>query len=228
MSWKCAANLQKNTHRLCNFIEITHRHGCSPVNLLHIFRTPFLKNTSGQLLLIFVQWATLYYKIFQCGQTHFNRILQDLLQDFESVSDHFETLSIRVVTLTLHKKWSFPLWISSVNVLKKSLTENFIFCAVWILISIFYTALQERSRYILNIFLWNSLCERLIDKPMTIPCRWCLSIPSEKIRLPDVVSDLRLVICVVSDLWLVTCAWKTMVPGLSATASYLQMVSSLH
>ena len=36
---------------LCNFIEITLRHGCSPVNLLHIFRIPFLKNTSGQLLL---------------------------------------------------------------------------------------------------------------------------------------------------------------------------------
>ena len=34
-----------------NFIEITLRHGCSPVNLLHIFRTPFLKNTSGWLLL---------------------------------------------------------------------------------------------------------------------------------------------------------------------------------
>ena len=36
---------------LCNFIEITLRHECSPVNLLHIFRTPFLKNTSGWLLL---------------------------------------------------------------------------------------------------------------------------------------------------------------------------------
>ena len=34
-----------------NFIEITLRHGCSPVNLLYIFRTPFLKNTSGRLLL---------------------------------------------------------------------------------------------------------------------------------------------------------------------------------
>ena len=36
---------------LCNVIEIKLRHGCSPVNLLHIFRTPFLKNTSGLLLL---------------------------------------------------------------------------------------------------------------------------------------------------------------------------------
>ena len=36
---------------LCNFIEIALRHGCSPVNLLHIFRTPFTKNISGWLLL---------------------------------------------------------------------------------------------------------------------------------------------------------------------------------
>ena len=34
-----------------NVIEIPPRHGCSPVNLLHISRTPFLKNTSGWLLL---------------------------------------------------------------------------------------------------------------------------------------------------------------------------------
>ena len=35
---------------LCNFIEITLRHGCSPVSLLHIFRTLFPKNTPGRLL----------------------------------------------------------------------------------------------------------------------------------------------------------------------------------
>ena len=39
---------------LCNFIEIALRHGCSPVNCLHIFRTTFLKNTSGCLLLSFL------------------------------------------------------------------------------------------------------------------------------------------------------------------------------
>ena len=37
-----------------NFIEIALRHGCSAVNLLHFFRTPFLKNTSGWLLLSFL------------------------------------------------------------------------------------------------------------------------------------------------------------------------------
>ena len=34
-----------------NFIETTLRHGFSPVNLLHIFRSPFPKKTSGGLLL---------------------------------------------------------------------------------------------------------------------------------------------------------------------------------
>ena len=34
-----------------NFIEMALRHGCSLVNLLHIFRAPFSKNTSEGLLL---------------------------------------------------------------------------------------------------------------------------------------------------------------------------------
>ena len=34
-----------------NFIEIALRDGCSPVNLLHIFRTPFSRNTFAWLLL---------------------------------------------------------------------------------------------------------------------------------------------------------------------------------
>ena len=43
---KYAASLQEDTHAKVRF-----RHGCSPVNLLHIFRTPFPKNTYGWLLL---------------------------------------------------------------------------------------------------------------------------------------------------------------------------------
>ena len=39
-----------------SFIEITPRHGVSPVNLLHIFRTPFTKSTSERLLL-----ATIFF-----------------------------------------------------------------------------------------------------------------------------------------------------------------------
>ena len=33
-----------------NFIEMALRRGCFPVTLLHIFRTPFPKNTFGGLL----------------------------------------------------------------------------------------------------------------------------------------------------------------------------------
>ena len=36
---------------LCSFIEIALLYGCLPVNLLHIFRAPFLKNITGWLLL---------------------------------------------------------------------------------------------------------------------------------------------------------------------------------
>ena len=41
------------TKLLCNFIEITLRHRCSPVNLLHIFKKPFATSISGRLLLHF-------------------------------------------------------------------------------------------------------------------------------------------------------------------------------
>ena len=41
---------------ICNFIEITLRHGCSPVNLLHIFRTHLTKNISGLLLLYLINY----------------------------------------------------------------------------------------------------------------------------------------------------------------------------
>ena len=47
---RCSKNMQHIYRRTpilkcdCNFIEIALRHGCSPVNLLHIFRTPSLKN----------------------------------------------------------------------------------------------------------------------------------------------------------------------------------------
>ena len=59
---RCSENMQQIYRRIpvqkCdfnkvanNFIEIKLWHGCSPINLLHIFRTPFPKNTSEGLLL---------------------------------------------------------------------------------------------------------------------------------------------------------------------------------
>ena len=61
-----------------NFIEITLRHGSSPVNLLHTFRTFFLENTSGWLLLSqkssrthISLWDIL--KMIECKYVHFFR-----------------------------------------------------------------------------------------------------------------------------------------------------------
>ena len=68
-----------------SFIEITFRHGCSPVNFLHIFRTPLSNNTTGGLLLNCVIWfytvlltacfihsKDMTYALFvqQCTSTH--------------------------------------------------------------------------------------------------------------------------------------------------------------
>ena len=43
-------NKKKSNLKIC-IIEITLRHGCCPGNLLHIFKTPFTRITSGGLFL---------------------------------------------------------------------------------------------------------------------------------------------------------------------------------
>ena len=45
-------------------IIFTLRHGCSPVNLRHIFRTPFPKNTSGRRLLNFLTFFFTFKQVF--------------------------------------------------------------------------------------------------------------------------------------------------------------------
>ena len=59
----CSENVQQFYKRTpipkCNFNKIALQlyytwYGCSTINLLHIFRTPFPKNTSGKLLLYLV------------------------------------------------------------------------------------------------------------------------------------------------------------------------------
>ena len=93
MFWKYAANLQKKTQAEVWFVKLQSMWSskatslklhfrCSPVNLLHIFRTPFSENTSGRLLLGISQvimkiWARIWYSrialknsILQIHQIH--------------------------------------------------------------------------------------------------------------------------------------------------------------
>ena len=54
---RCSENMQQIYRRKfnkCSKMQQIYRHGSSPVNLLHIFRTLFPRKTSGWLLLYFV------------------------------------------------------------------------------------------------------------------------------------------------------------------------------
>ena len=72
---KCSENIQEINRRSpmpkCDFnkvvnnsIKITLRHGCSPVNLVYILRTPFPKNISGELFL-FIRYNWYYVAIIE-------------------------------------------------------------------------------------------------------------------------------------------------------------------
>ena len=52
---------------LCNFFEMALPHGCSPVNLQHIFKTTFTKNMSEVLLLMGFQQMRKGTNILQTG-----------------------------------------------------------------------------------------------------------------------------------------------------------------
>ena len=52
---------------LCNFIESALRHGRSPINFLHILRTPFPRNTSVWLLLILQSYKRLAWPNLTSG-----------------------------------------------------------------------------------------------------------------------------------------------------------------
>ena len=56
-----SGNMQHIYRRILN--EIILQHGCSPVNLLHIFKTPFPKNTSGKLLINYRRGAWTWVEV---------------------------------------------------------------------------------------------------------------------------------------------------------------------
>ena len=76
---------------LCDVIEIALWHGCSPVNLLHVFRTPFTRNILG--------WLRLYLFGYllprNVKETHTDQIT---LQCFYSVWKEKSNKPIKVAT----------------------------------------------------------------------------------------------------------------------------------
>ena len=95
----------ENEELQSNFFEITLRHVCSSVNLLHIFRTPFHKNISGGLLLSIDRKGTLTWK----GLNWVKGITTMYEIDTSSYIDIRKTLMTLMVSLTytLNKFWKF-------------------------------------------------------------------------------------------------------------------------
>ena len=78
LSWGCTSKFNLTwLFLIVNFIEIALRHGYSPVNLLHISRIPFLKNTSGRLRLSFLRYLNFCLEILvklKNSLTHFSPV----------------------------------------------------------------------------------------------------------------------------------------------------------
>ena len=85
----------------CNFnkvaIEIALRHRCSPVNLLHIFRTPFPRKTSGRLLLLLPKSSR---PVVFCKKGVFENLFQIYIQ--ENTCDNV-VFSVMLQVTTLRK-----------------------------------------------------------------------------------------------------------------------------
>ena len=84
-----------------HFIEIVLQHGYFPVNLLHIFRTPFLKNTSGLLLLDILIGKHAAYGINGNLFTHLSNRKQ--CTHINKVISNFQTNISRVPQITIRK-----------------------------------------------------------------------------------------------------------------------------
>ena len=77
----CSKNMQQNLQKKSNFIEITLRHGCSHSNLLlHNFRTPFDKITSGGCFCTYYTTITtvLYYIVNEKNTKESHTLLKSL------------------------------------------------------------------------------------------------------------------------------------------------------
>ena len=107
-----------------NFIEMALRHARSLLNLLHTFRTPFLKNTSGRLLLkmlYYLPWYTGCHQNYP-SKDNLNKDIWNITR-YMSVNESVFTLylykfCVTVFTRTLQTWWKLlfrttPEWMAA-------------------------------------------------------------------------------------------------------------------
>ena len=103
---------------LCNFVEIALRHGCPPVNLLHILRTPFFKNTSGWLLLFRI-WLSVKFSTDMINSTR-EKIEFSCTNCFRStvlLVFALATALNKFCFRSLRNKWSIYVWWLSITLI---------------------------------------------------------------------------------------------------------------
>ena len=175
MFWKYAVNLQENIHAKVN----TLRHGCSPVNLLHIFRTPFTNNTSGWLLLShsFAVESTVVIRISwsHCkAQNPRGKMILGQFSSYVIVKDIF------ILLQKINSYWSFT--ISSIQIREFSIFKEMLFTEtnetnIGYLHSLFFVFEVDKAFF--NEFLW--LCNEIENVNSSF---WCIvKITNLKIRL---------------------------------------------
>ena len=131
---KCDSKCDFNKIAKSNFIEITLWHGWSPVNLLHIFRTPFSKNTSRG-----VQTAAFVIPFV------LEIILEHFHQRFYQTSTLMSCQCWKIFSLLKNQPCSF------FNKNPGSLIYCYFFVMIYCISSLLDSKFQ--ARYFLNIFL---------------------------------------------------------------------------
>ena len=115
----------------CNFIEIALQHGCSPVTLLHILRTSFLKNTSGRLLLLItidymwsfqLLWQIAREKkiVFSCTYCFMSTVVLAFALATALSKFRFRSPKNKTINLVLVVKYHFNCWLQ-----QKSIFQGF-------------------------------------------------------------------------------------------------------
>ena len=132
---RCSETMQQLYRRTpmpkCHF-EITLRHGCSPVNLAHIFRTSFPRNTSGWLLLFKIDIGIVLNIIYVL-------LLSNLLHFFNGVDKR----NIK----TFIWQYEFWLWFFCMY---SQFRSSISFCGIHFFSAFIENRIQNRETYLEN------------------------------------------------------------------------------
>ena len=153
---------------LCKFIEIALRHGCSPVNLLHILRTPFPKNISRRLLLLYMKWIKNIHALARFTQWRRKVWYLHKTDDIFTNKSYFMYFVI-----------SFLVWIRGYNVIFQEYLDLQIFGLDFKIVEFLLSFIIWRPSYITfnnkYTFIFPSSCYSFLQQA-NLAARWFMNI----------------------------------------------------